>query len=124
MSEESPIGRARRLRQEMTKEEQTLWHFLRGRRFIGYKFLRQHPIYYQLSHNKQDYFIADFYCASEKLVVEIDGKIHDYRQEYDENRDAILRGLGLRVLRIKNEELTDLTAVLTKIENHLRPKSN
>jgi len=115
MSDQSPIARARRLRKQMTPEETKLWQRLRARRFYGYKFLRQHPIVYQIHQNKPDFFIADFYCASQKLVIELDGKIHDFQQEYDANRDAIMRGLGIRVLRIKNEELKDLKAVMEKI---------
>jgi len=104
----------------MTPEEQKLWERLRARRFYGYKFLRQHPIIYQLHQNKPDFFIADFYCASQKLVIEVDGKIHDFQQEYDTNRDAILNALGLRVLRIKNEECSNMGKVLEKIKDALK----
>ena len=103
----------------MTPEETKLWQRLRARRFYGYKFLRQHPIVYQLHQNKPDFFIADFYCASQKLVIELDGKIHDFQKEYDQNRDSILNGLGMRVLRIKNDELEHMNKVLEKIRAEL-----
>ncbi|WP_299579141.1 DUF559 domain-containing protein [uncultured Sunxiuqinia sp.] len=119
MSDQSPIGRARRLRQNMTREETKLWGRLRARKFHGYKFLRQHPIIYQLDNNHPQFFIADFYCASQKLVIEVDGKIHDFQKEDDQHRDAILQGLGMRVLRIKNEELKDVHNVLDKIKSVL-----
>ncbi len=123
MSNQTPIGRARRLRKEMTPEEKKIWLYLRNRKFHGYKILRQHPIVYQLSHNKPDFFIADFYCASQKLVIEVDGKIHDFHKEDDLHRDAILKYLGLRILRIKNEECENMNLVLNKIKAALEQPS-
>jgi very-short-patch-repair endonuclease len=111
----SPISRARKLRQDMTPEEKLLWANLRNRKFKGLKFLRQHPIIYEIIDNRRLFFIADFYCAEKKLVVEIDGKIHCFQKDYDERRDEILSNMELRVLRIKNEELKDVCAVLDKI---------
>ncbi len=111
----SPIDRARKLRQNMTPEERLLWANFRNRRFKGLKFLRQHPIVYEIINNKRLFFIADFYCAEKKLVVEVDGKIHDFQKDYDERRDEILRNLDLRVLRIKNEEINNVSDVLAKI---------
>ncbi len=61
--------------------------------------------------------MADFYCHEEKLVIELDGKIHDYQQEHDKWRDEIIQSKGFRVLHIKNEELKDIRLVLTKIKN-------
>ena len=52
-----------------------------------------------------NYFIADFYCAEKKLIIELDGKIHDEQKEYDENRDRILKEMKLKVIRFKNHEL-------------------
>ena len=73
-----PIKRARELRQRMTDAESFLWLNLRNRRFHHLKFLRQHPIIYDMCNNKPFYFIADFYCAEKKLIIELDGKIHDF----------------------------------------------
>jgi len=107
---------ARELRRKQTPEEKILWETLRNRRLNGLKFLRQHPIVYEHDLRKGlSFFIADFYCAEKRLVIELDGKVHDFQKEYDENRDYILNKLQLKVLRIKNEELKDLEAVKRKI---------
>ncbi|HAQ19265.1 MAG TPA: hypothetical protein DCR40_08550 [Prolixibacteraceae bacterium] len=110
------ISRARELRKNMTGAERTLWYFLRNRRFYNLKFLRQHPIIYQVTIKGPDYFIPDFYCAEKKVVLELDGIIHNFQRDEDEFRENILKGLGLRILRIRNEELEDVTSVLKKIK--------
>jgi leucyl-tRNA synthetase len=82
------------------------------------KFLRQHPVIYQVTAKGPDYYIPDFYCAEKKVVLELDGKIHDLQLEEDEFRDSNLRSLGIRVLRIKNEEVeANVTLVLNKLKN-------
>jgi len=99
------------LRQESTEAEKSLWAELRNRKLNGLKFRRQHPF---------DKFIVDFYCNEKKLVVELDGGVHDEKIniEYDEARTAMLAGLNVIVLRFKNEEVTnDLKAVLKKISD-------
>jgi leucyl-tRNA synthetase len=113
------ISRARSLRKNMTDAEKTLWFFLRNRRFHGLKFLRQHPIIYQVTNNKPEYYIPDYYCAEKKVVVELDGKIHDFQKEKDEFREEILKDLGLRILRIRNEEVEDVTKVLRKLKEFI-----
>jgi len=113
------IKRARELRQNMTGAENLLWLNLRGRRLLNLKFLRQHPIIYQVSNNRPFYFIADFYCAEKKLVLEIDGLIHETQQEEDQHREEILESLGLNILRIKNEEVEDISKVLEKIRGYV-----
>ncbi|HKJ43591.1 MAG TPA: endonuclease domain-containing protein [Sunxiuqinia sp.] len=115
MSDSSPIGRARRLRKNMTPAENLLWANLRKRKFQGFRFLRQHSLVYQVTNNRSYYFIADFYCAEMKLVIELDGKIHDFQKEEDRHRDEIIEGLGLHVLRIKNEELANMDQALRRI---------
>ncbi|HRD40564.1 MAG TPA: endonuclease domain-containing protein [Bacteroidia bacterium] len=97
--------RCRRLRKNSTPAEQLLWQRLRGRKINGLKFLRQYPFIYQSINYKLYYFIADFYCAEKKLVIELDGKIHEQTKEYDENRDFILNEMKLTVVRFKNEEI-------------------
>jgi len=111
----TPVKRARELRQKMTDAESLLWINLRNRKFHGLKFLRQHPIVYDMHNNKPLYFIADFYCAERKLIIEVDGKIHDFQKEEDQHREEILKSLKLTVLRIKNEEVGNVRAVLDKI---------
>ena len=75
---------------------------MRNRGFLGKKFLRQHPILFQIDGEKR-FLIADFFCREKRLVVEIDGKIHLKQKEYDRFRDLIIQGLGLRVIRVTNE---------------------
>ena len=87
---------AKNLRKNMSKEERHLWYdFLRG---YPVRFLRQKVI---------DAYIADFYCASAKLVVELDGSQHyeDRGKKYDQNRTAALESRGLLVIRIPNNEV-------------------
>lgn len=119
MSDPTPISRARRLRKNMTLAEKLLWENLRKRKFRNLRFLRQHPLIYQVAQNKPYYFIADFYCAEIKLVIEVDGKIHEFQKEEDQHRDEILEGLGLYVLRIKNDDLENMRNVLHLISESI-----
>ena len=86
---------AREKRAEPTEAEDRLWQALR-RRGAGSKFRRQHTI---------DRFSVDFYCAGARLVVEVDGPIHEFTRADDAIRQEHLKSLGLRVLRFKNEEV-------------------
>ena len=115
-NDHTPINRARKLRGNMTLEEKLLWQKLRGRKFFKLKFLRQHPIVYDVINNKPLFFVPDFYCASKKVIIEVDGKIHDFQKDYDERREEILTNMGLRVMRIKNEEIRNINKVLKNIE--------
>ncbi|MCJ7447660.1 MAG: endonuclease domain-containing protein [Bacteroidales bacterium] len=107
---------AQELRTNLTDSEKVLWKELRGRKLSGYKFLRQHPILYKGNLVRFNYFIADFYCNEKKVVIELDGPIHDVNEEYDTFRDSELQNLGIRILRIKNEELINMDEVLQKIK--------
>ena len=101
----------RELRQDSTEAERLLWTVLRNRKLNGLKFRRQHPL---------DKFIVDFYCNEKKLVVELDGGVHNEKinREYDEARTAILAGLNVIVLRFKNEEVINgVQGVLKKISD-------
>jgi very-short-patch-repair endonuclease len=101
------VERARELRRNMTPAERQLWDYLKH---APYRFLRQRPI---------DHFIVDFYCPALRLVIEVDGEQH-YTEEgkaYDAERDTILQGYGLRVVRFRNEEvLRQFDHVRQKIE--------
>jgi very-short-patch-repair endonuclease len=110
---------ARELRTNVTSYERILWEELRGRRLSGYKFLRQHPIIYKADYKGLNYFIADFYCDSKKLVIELDGPIHEETKEYDQFRDEEMIYRGLHILRLKNKELSNIEKVLFKIRSHL-----
>ena len=105
------------LRRNQTPSEKILWEKLRKQQLKGRKFLRQHVIIYESFKNNYYFFVPDFYCAREKLIIEVDGKIHDINKKKDKRRDQILVSKGLRILRIKNEELKDIDKVLERISS-------
>ncbi len=111
--------KARKLRKNPTEAEKCLWKYIRNKQLNGKKFLRQHPIVYEINKKELFFFIPDFYCSEAKLAVELDGGIHDYTKERDKNRDNILDSKGIRVIRIKNKELQDIESVLNKIKKAL-----
>jgi very-short-patch-repair endonuclease len=76
------IELCRELRQRETQAEKILWNHLRNRQ-LGQKFLRQHPIYVTSTFGRNLYYIPDFYCHREKLVIEADGPIHLFKKDYD-----------------------------------------
>lgn len=96
---------ARDLRKRQTPAEKVLWGILRNRKLNGYKFTRQHPIVYYQDRYSYNFFIADFYSAEHNLVIELDGDLHKHQKFYDEQKDLILNKKGLKVLRLKNEEI-------------------
>ncbi|MDP8243830.1 MAG: endonuclease domain-containing protein [Candidatus Hinthialibacter antarcticus] len=83
---------ARKLRQDQTSVENSLWRILRNRTLLNAKFRRQHPI---------PPYIVDFYCHEARLVVELDGGQHNSFKEieYDKSRDEFLSEKGIAVLR-------------------------
>ena len=104
--------RARNLRESMTNAEMMLWERLRNTQLPGFRFKAQHPV---------DCFIADFYCHKAKLVIEVDGKIHIKRTEYDKDRTEYFNSLGIRVLRFTNEEIErDIDQIIEKILTMLK----
>ncbi len=106
----------RELRANATPGEQALWDKLRNRRLKGRKFYRQYPMFVDNA-GKETFFIADFYCHEEALVLEIDGPIHRFQQNQDALRTRIINQMRIRVIRFRNEEvLQDLHGVLHKIE--------
>ena len=110
------LEKARLLRKNMTDCEKILWNHLRKKRLSGNIFRRQHPI---------SQFIVDFYCHEAKLVVEVDGKIHDNveNKEYDEGRTFELEKFGLKVLRFKNEEIKyHIRNVIKIIDNEINAR--
>lgn len=109
----------RDLRKNSTEAEKVLWEAVRAKKFDGKKFYRQHPIFYDIS-GKETFFVADFYCYEEKLIVELDGKYHRYRLMEDKERTKILNYLGLSVIRFNNDEvLNDLDKILSKIKQEM-----
>ncbi len=104
--ERSLKDRSRQLRKNMTVAEKLLWSKINLKQVNGLYFCRQKPI---------GKYIADFYCAKAKLVIEVDGGHHfsNDNVEYDEIRNKYMGGLGLSVLRFMNTE------VLIKIKDVL-----
>ena len=87
---------ARKLRKDMTKEERHLW----------YDYLREYPIRF-IRQKIIGNYIADFYCAKAKLVIELDGSQHFEKEqiEYDEKRTETFKNFGIDVVRIPNNEI-------------------
>ena len=106
--------RAQWMRREPTDAEALLWQRLR-RRHLGVRFRRQVVI---------GRFIADFYCAVARLIIEVDGAVHEARHDIDAERDRLLQANGLRILRVRNEDvIDDLDAVIEIIRTALIPQS-
>lgn len=109
------VRAAKELRRAQTPAEEVLWQQLRRDQLGGHRFRRQHPI---------GGYVADFACAEHKLVVELDGAVHDGQIEEDARRTEFVESLGWRVIRFGNESVfTDLDAVLSRILNELRSPS-
>ena len=103
---------AREFRKEPTEGEKILWGALRGKRLDGIKFRRQQPV---------GYFVVDFYASAFRLVIEVDGSIHDQQIEADKARQHILEELGLIVFRIKTEIVEkSLPVALALIRSKIR----
>ena len=86
-----------------------MWELLRNKKLNGLKFRRQHPL---------SNYIADFYCHEKKLVIELDGAIHDTKEnmDYDKVRTLHLNEEGIIVVRFRNEEvMNEVEVVLKKI---------
>ena len=111
---------ARNLRKNSTEAECILWRELKSRK-LGYKFVRQKPILF--TYNKRNkFFVADFYCKQLKLVIELDGSIHDKQKDHDQLRTEIMNTIGIKVIRFTNEEImNDMDNVLKTIIYELRP---
>ena len=112
---------ARELRKNETEAEKILWLRINKNQILGFKFRRQHPI------NK---FIADFFCVELKLVIEIDGSIHDITEyhEHDLGRTEILNDFNISVIRFTNDqiltEIDDSIEHLEKMIKYLIEKSH
>ena len=102
--------RRKELRNTQTPQELKLWYLLKNKN-LGVKFRRQHGI---------GPYIADFYCKEKNLIVELDGSQHMEAKEYDTERDAYIKALGIKVLRFWNNEVNkNMDGVLLKIKSEL-----
>ena len=108
------LPNARRMRRDMTKEENHLW----------YDFLKSHP----LTFKRQQiigHYIVDFYCAAARLVIELDGEQHGFEEneKYDAKRTIFLEGYDLMVLRFFNNEVNcEFEAVCRTIDAVLQSR--
>jgi very-short-patch-repair endonuclease len=104
----------KKLRNNATPAEAFLWRHLKAKKLCGRRFNRQHSI---------KNYIVDFYCAVEKLVIELDGAVHQSSkvQEYDKKRTEILNELGYTVIRFENKMVFEnLESVLSEISEHFK----
>ena len=104
----------RELRHNLTAAEAILWTHLKGRNFRGKRFTKQHSI---------GNYIVDFYCASERLIIELDGEIHNRPDvaEHDEVRTEYFEKLDYKVIRFENKMVFDnLPSVLMEIEDNFK----
>jgi len=105
------LERAKAMRADPTEAEALLWQKLKGKK-LDVKFRQQHLI---------EAYIVDFVCLSNKLIIEVDGDIHNSQKEMDDERTLILESKGYKVIRFTNAEvLTDIKNVVSKIEMELQ----
>jgi len=107
------FSNARELRNKLTSAEQIFWLRLKEK-FSKYKFRRQHPI---------SIYIADFYCHKLKLVIEVDGSIHDSEEAKlnDEKRQNDLENLHLTVIRFTNDQIkNEIESVIETISSTIK----
>ncbi len=106
------IPRAKELRKEMTRHEKHLW----------YDFLRDYPVKIYRQRTNLGY-IADFYCAAAKIVIELDGSQHFEPEAlaYDEGRTCVFENQGITVIRFTNHQIdTEFVEVCTEIDRVIR----
>ncbi|MBK8621388.1 MAG: DUF559 domain-containing protein [Saprospiraceae bacterium] len=96
---------ARENRKSQTKAEKIFWEHVRNRRLNGLKFNRQYLIDYKEILGNKLYYIAGFHNFEHKLIVEIDGNIHKYQEEYDKEREEDIKAMGYQVIRFTNDEV-------------------
>ncbi|HJY62752.1 MAG TPA: DUF559 domain-containing protein [Ignavibacteria bacterium] len=101
---------AKQLRKNSTLSEIILWtNVLKAKRLKGYAFRRQRPI---------DKYVVDFFCKELKLIIELDGETHMYKEEQDKSRENKIKNLGFSIIRFKDKEIyEELEKVKMKLEN-------
>jgi very-short-patch-repair endonuclease len=105
------IQLARDFRKVPTPSEELLWRALRRGHLGKVKFRRQQPI---------GPFIVDFYCPSHRLIVEVDGPVHDEQMERDHERQTLLEACGYHVLRVRAADVArNPQTVLNHIAKHI-----
>ncbi len=108
----------RELRKNLTPAEAFLWKQLKSKQLDGKKFTKQHSI---------GNYIVDFYLASDKLIIELDGEVHQnpLAEAVDQKRTDYLNGKGFTVIRFENKMVFDsLTSVLMEIKANFKESEN
>ena len=104
------FARAKHLRLNMTIAEKLLWEELKENK-LGVRFKPQHPL---------RFFIADFYCHQLRLTIEVDGEIHLYQNDYDNERSEIIKDLDITIIRFTNDQiLNNITYVIAEIKRNI-----
>ncbi len=105
----------KRLLKNMTPAETILWEYLKSNK-LGVRFRRQHII---------ENFIPDFVALSCRLIIEVDGEIHNFQKEYDVNRTYLLEQREFRVIRFTNDEvMNNIEKVIEIIKANLKPSTD
>jgi very-short-patch-repair endonuclease len=93
MNKPALIDKRKKLRNQSTTAEATLWQLLKDKQIANLKFRRQHSV---------GNYIIDFYCPSVRLAIELDGESHSMKSEYDDKRTLFLNEHQITVLRFEN----------------------
>jgi len=104
---------SRGLRKNLTDAEKLLWLRVRRKQIKNRQFFRQKPI---------GEYVVDFYCKDCRLVIEVDGGQHyeDKNIIKDQNREQYLKGLGLKIMRFSNIDVSkNINSVMDKIYKEL-----
>ncbi|MBK7524220.1 MAG: DUF559 domain-containing protein [Saprospiraceae bacterium] len=99
------LQNARDHRKNPTIAEKAFWGKVKNKNFHGLKFNRQYLIEYKEVMGNKLYYLADFHNFQYKLVIEIDGRIHELQKEYDDERELDIKFMGYQVLRFSNDEV-------------------
>lgn len=104
-------SKAKELRKNPTRQEKLLWEKIRRRQLNGMHFRKQH---------RYNIYILDFFCFKANLAIEVEGKIHLKKKEYDTERTRFLESSGLEVLHFRNEDIENrIDWVIEIIKKHL-----
>lgn len=118
---------ARDLRNNQTEPEKKLWDEIRYDK-LWIKFLRQRPIYVYTEDSGLDRFvIVDFVSLKDKIIIEVDGSIHDTLEvaQLDQYKEKLLQRLGYVIVRIRNEDIIDdIYQVLDRLKYFIKSKHN
>ncbi len=113
----SVFRNADKLRNNMTAAEIKLWNALSNKKINGFRFKNQHPI---------SKFVVDFYCHKARLVIELDGEVHNEREQadYDIGRTYEIESFGLKLIRFTNQQVEEhIEDVLKEIKKRLLEES-